>query len=603
MSGHILFQLVAVLVVQKVWMAALFGHVPLRQAQYFEPVLTTQLVRGGGLRLLAPWLIGAAFARWHRRLRASLPGSPSFGSAVVALAGLASVLAAFAMSPLPYPQFLEPVLVASVLKEDAATLLVVLTSIAVVPSLRATSWRRLDPRGRARLFVLVSAGILVWAFVTYDDNLYYGQAYDLDRAVLIVALAALAVHPAALPALLVVLMALAAQAHFPLPEGRWMWPDKLLPLMVLVVFQAFVLVRAVLRDRVRPALLPVALLCCVGAIYGRAAVNKLMLGPSPFTWVLDNDLSDLLMSAHVQIGWPDGVSTEGVLRMRRVLHGLHVPLAVATIAVEIAGFFLLTRWRLTRVLLVGFACLHAAILLCSGIFFWKWIVVDLALLAYLALLRRDAGAAKGEATVPAEGYGRWLKIVAPVVMLAGPLYLHDAGFAWFDTKLVSRFEVHAVGESGARYPVHPRFFAPYEMVMEQSRHGYAFDQPVLTGTFGTTMSWETRSILRDARPEDARAIAERQGRTDYSPEGAETFAMFVRRYVEEAERRGERVSWRSALAPPFHFRSAVPDDRFDLQEPVRAIEIRFVETLHTDEGLHRTRDVVVRTIDLAPRPR
>lgn len=588
LSASLTFQLVVLLALQLMFFHTLYWYVPLRPDEYAKPILVTRLLSFDGVLLVAPFLALFYAGLYFRRIREALPGSAGFSQVIAALSCVTVVAVLFAVGPLPYPLFLEPTMVRGVLEDDAATLLLLGCLLLLAPAVRATRWTDIDEAAHTRWLALIAAGMLTWAFVTYDVNLYFGHAYLLERLLLLACCAAIAWHPIAIAPFLVLLMMVAAQGHFPLPEGRWMWPDKLLPLGALVVLLAHVMVVALFGKRTRPEILLVALLCYVGANYGWAGLNKMARGPDVTTWLLHNDLSNLFVSSYVSGGWLGHWTPEEVIATRDTLHTFALPLGIVGLGTELCAFLLLMHRKLTRVALIAIVVLHIGIFLVSGIFFWKWIVFDLALVAYLHL-RRD---------VPI--YTKRLRMLGLVVMLGAPLYFFDAGFAWFDTKLVNYFEIYGVAESGNRYRIHPRFFAPYDMIYQQSRHFYALREPVLTGTYGTSIDWQLTEALQTATPDDLPEIRRRFGRDLYSANTEGTFLYMVRRYVESAQRQGYRKSWTSAIAPPFHFQTMMPDDVYDFQEPLTHVEIRFLEALATQDTIVETQDELVHRIELEP---
>jgi len=495
--------------------------------------------------------------------------------------------------------YFQPVIAFEAVKVDAVVVLLLAPFLALFLARRHIGWRDIDPGRHTRWFVVAVAGILTWSFTTYGVNLFYDQSHWLDRLLLLALWVALLIHPMAIVPFLVFMMCLATQGHFPLPEGSWMWPDKRLPLDVLVLFTSYLLLAAGLRRRIKPMLLPFALLCLVGATYAHAAFNKVLLGPSWLTWVLHNDLSNLVVSSYLSGNWLRGLGEQGVLDLAGFVRAVGVPMAIGTLLAEGAGLLLLIRWRLTQLVLVGFVLLHLGILATSGIFFWKWIAVDLALLVYLRLLRRDAAASDDPVVMERPSVHRPLLIaVGFAVMVFAPRYFHNVPFAWFDTKLVNYFEIYGIGESDRSYRIDPRFFAPYELVVQQSRHFYAATGPVIVGTYGTTLNWRVAQALDEATPDTLEDVRRRFGRTGTSPRMAQMLFQFVHRYLTNAERRGGRSTALRLLAPPFHFQRAPFDNRYDFQEPLKAVEIRFLEYLHGEGAIEKTLDVRIVRFDL-----
>lgn len=500
----------------------------------------------------------------------------------------------FQHSQLPFKAYFEPYLVAQLLKDYRPVFLALVPLLALVLARRHTTWAAIDPQKRTRWFIWIVAGIFAWAFSTYDVNLFYDQSHWLDRLLLIGLWIGLFFHPMALMPFLVLVVAIGTQQHYPLPEGPWTWPDKRLPLDILCSFAAYTLVRAVLGDRLKPFLPPLLFLCVIGWTYGHAAINKALLGEHLYSWVLHDDLGNLLVSSYLNNGWLRGLGDDGIISFAHVLHAIKVPLALATLLVELSGFALVIRWKLTRALLPLFFLFHLGVLSCSGIFFWKWMIVDGCLLWLLWRLRKDAEeTGEPAAATRVDFFKPRVTALAVAIMFAARFYFELVPFAWFDTKLTNYFEIYGVAERGQRYRLEPRFFAPYDIHIVQSRHYQAVQDTVLVGTFGSTLDWRVAEALEHASKETLPELHRRYGQRWTHRHFAFGFFEFVRRYVVNAQRRGGRRSIVSWIAPPFHFQHGTADDAFDFQERLMGVEIEFREYLYDGERIELTRKLPV----------
>lgn len=502
----------------------------------------------------------------------------------------------FAGARLPHAAYFEAVPLARIF--DRRTLLVLLAVHAawVLAAGRKMSWRRIDPRRRARLLVTGTAAIFALTIATYSYNFYYDQGFLLDR-LLVLALGVLVwLHPAWVLPFLVAMLALAHQTLYPLPEAAWAWPDKRLPLDFLVLFVSYLYVRTVTRPR-RHVVLVLAL-ALTGAVYSHAAITKLGFGPAPWSWVVDNELSNLVVSSFLTSGWLRPLGEATVLWLAKAADPWDPLLQGLTLVLELAGFAVLLRGRLTRYVLAGFVVMHTGILLASGIFFWKWIVFDLLLLWYFDAVRRDSG----PAAVPLRGpYRIDRRLFAPatvalvLLVVAGTrFYFYNVPFAWWDTRLANQVRLQAVTASGERYPIDGRSFAPYDVLFVQSRFYYLVDVPVLAGTFGTCRSYPLFTALERATPEDLPGLRGEYGRVLAVPAVRPVFAAFVRRFVTNAiARRGEGLLL-EALAPPFHFQGTPPADAFDFAQPIERVDVVWEETFYDgDEVVPVVRGLVM----------
>jgi hypothetical protein len=513
-------------------------------------------------------------------------------SIVAVLAILHSSL--FRYGQLPALSYFEPVLAIEAAKRVEFVLLVGLPLLAMFVEARILSWHVLDPRFRTRSLICGVAGILAWTCSTYPVNLYYDQIHIVDRLLIVAVWVWLWFHPIAIVPFLGMVMVMMGQQVTPLPEGSWTWPDKRLPLDLLTAFAAYLLVRALLRDRVKPFVLPFTLLCVTGAVYGHAAVNKALLGPDLLWWVSNNDLSNLLVSSHVQGGWLRQLSDETIVAIAQKMHVFKLPLAGVTFLIELSGFALAVRWQLTRVLLLGFIAFHVGVLASSGIFFWKWMIVDALLLWYFTMLHRDARVQTDRpASERVACFAPRMSLLAVAVMVAVRFVVPLVPFAWLDTRVVNFFEIYGVSASGERYRLEARFFAPYDILVHQSRHFALVDGPVLVGTYGVTFDPAIARALDNAEPKDLPGLRSRFGQDWRSESLDATYVDFIRRYVVNAQRRGRREAVADWLVPPFHFRTTLPPDTYRSQQRLAAVEIEFLEYLFDGSRIVPIRKVQV----------
>jgi hypothetical protein len=214
------------------------------------------------------------------------------------------------------------------------------------------------------------------------------------------------------------------------------------------------------------------------------------------------------------------------------------------------------------------------------------------------MLHRDAATGTdADARQRVQFFTPRMTALALIVMAAAPLYFSLVPFAWFDTRLVNVFEIYGVAESGRRYRLDGRFFAPYDVHIQQSRHYALLDGTVLVGTYGVTMDAELAAALETATPGDLPALHRRYGQQWTDPSTASTIRDFLQRSVATAQRRGPD-SLVSRLAPPFHFRTTPPPDTYDFQEPLTSVDVEFREYLYNGSRIIPTQHVPVATIPL-----
>lgn len=127
-----------------------------------------------------------------------------------------------------------------------------------------------------------------------------------------------------------------------------------------------------------------SLFIAVAASYFASGIEKLMIG-----WIYRNDISQLYLSSVFQLRF----SFFGGLykSIASGLQFLSVPSQAVAVVIELLPAFLITNPYaiLASLSLILVVVLHISIFITSGIFFWKWIIIDL-LLAYTLLKKRNS---------------------------------------------------------------------------------------------------------------------------------------------------------------------------------------------------------------------
>jgi hypothetical protein len=351
-------------------------------------------------------------------------------------------------------------------------------------------------------------------------------------------------------------------------------------------------VRLALRARAQVYLFGVV--CLVGATYAHAAIEKMRLGEHLWSWMLDDHLANIFVSGHKHGGWLRGVSDAKIISIARVLDWFRLPMAIGTIVVELGMAFLLVRPRLTRWLPAAAIGLHLAIYLTSGIFFWKWMLVHLAFMWWVRKLMADdsAGSEPVPASAPLAIYRRPTVVLSLIVILGSRFLWPNVAFAWADTRLTNFFVIRGVGQSGKSYRIDARFFAPYDLTVQQCRFYYTMHEPVLVGTYGSSNSLALAETLETTTPETLPALVAERGVVRYNPRAIDALGVFLQHSLEVAMRRGHRGYWLHTVSAPYHFQTTV-GEVYAFQEPLVAFNVTFEEWLYHDDQLTRTREIMV----------
>lgn len=465
------------------------------------------------------------------------------------------------------------------LTDPKVVLLLLAPAAAVVWLRRRLRWADVIEGRLVRLVMLAAAGTLLVSSAFYEPNWFFGQLHLVDRALLVSLFALSFWRPIALVPFTIVSGLVVSQ--FAIPLGRYTWNDKRLLFDVVILFCLAAgagIVRR--RDGVQ---------ALVGAI-GVLLVSWYLvpaLGKIDLLWLSREELANMARSAHLA-GWLPGGSSDRVADLVASANGL---LVLAAIVVELGSIlFLLGRRRLALAALVTLPGLHLMVFLVSGIFFWKWMVLELALIAFVARADRRTLAT----------FGPLLVLLALPVALLSPRLFGVATLAWYDTPYTVNLELEAVGTSGTVYRVDRDDMAPYEVLLSQGRLGFVAQPRYLVGSVGTALDWEIASRIAQARSASDIAQAEQQfAVSQYDEADALVFDRFVRARFED---------WtdQPPLGPPHHIWTGrapgflnVPPVSFAGQEEVTEVRVRMHKVWWDGQRYQPLADCVVRAVPIA----
>ena len=453
---------------------------------------------------------------------------------------------------------------------------------------RALRWSALGG-GVLRLYAAALGLLLVWLSSLYGYNYYYDQAHLADRALLWLLWGLLLWHPAGLGPL--VWWAQLMQGQFQYPLGAYSLTD-LRPiyeqLMLLQIFLAAQVTLAWMRPRwpVLSRWLPVLppfwalALCLQAANYLGPGWGKLRLG-----WLWEDQLANFWLAAY-SYGWLTSLGTERALALAAWLTRFNQPLLLLTLILELGVVFILWRRRLTLLLLLGMVGLHLAIVALSGIFFWKWILLDLLLFGVVWRQKPAEQAAL---------YDRPVVLAAFLLMLGSNLYFRPTSLYWYDTPLTQRFNVEVVTTTGDVYSLERNFLRPYQIIFAKEGFHVLNPEPFLVGTYGATSELAVQRALQAAeRPEDLAAIGAQYGLRAANPVGQRQVDGFLRAYFQSYNQQRRFAGWLG----PDHIQVERPAGAYDGQAPVARVQIRYLQSWYDGQQLWTVGDEIIHVTEI-----
>jgi len=260
---------------------------------------------------------------------------------------------------------------------------------------------------------------------------------------------------------------------------------------------------------------------------------------------------------------------------------------VFVLIVETAFLFVLWRRSLAVVLLTCIIAFHLGVFFMYGYFFWTWILLNASL---LILLLRDWRTQK--ITV----FGWPQLILSFAIITFASLWANPSHLGWYDTRMTYNYRYEAIGESGTKYTIPPRFFEPYGDVFTMSNFSYIVkDHGILVSPYGITGNRERAEKTQEARtPEEIFALESEIGLKKHDPARTEKFYAFVTRYISNWNVNHEKAVDFGPLQPPAQFWSTGRGKLFNGQEAIREVVVKEVTTFYDEKKLYVIRELDIR---------
>jgi len=245
--------------------------------------------------------------------------------------------------------------------------------------------------------------------------------------------------------------------------------------------------------------------------------------------------------------------------------------------------------------------LHSLIFTLMGIFFWKWIWMDLCLLLVVWRMKQPLA----ELLFSRKNLAYSLATITGIFFVIEPW-----GQGSLNTSLTATYRFEAVGESGNRYALSSGSFAPYDVIFAQRRFYCLSDRAPIVSTFGSTKKWKMHQAILNLGPEsqaidqliDANHMDDSSKRALQVADAklVHQFDQFVRKFV-----RAKLAAGKPGLmnhAGPFRHILQSPKgaglDPCDWQEPITRIDVFEVRKYLDAQAIHTLKDELCHRVHL-----
>ncbi|MEP7126545.1 MAG: hypothetical protein ABJE95_36780 [Byssovorax sp.] len=464
----------------------------------------------------------------------------------------------------------------------------VIPTVVLLAARRKLRWTDWEAGKSLRVMVMVMLVTLAWSGSTFEYNIYLDRGHALDR-LLLVALTLMSWRtPLAVPFATRWSIVMLKEAYVPIPLDDFDF--RSVP-EVLIVFSCFTWASLHKSFKTRHFLL--VGLGAWASYYYAAGMAKINYGPS-WSWFLENHISNISANAHVR-GWlsflSDSTFSKGVAFIRR----FDLALAGYTLLIELGALVVFVHPRVVRTWVLLCALLHFGIFAFTGIFFWKWMVTNLAFYFFLRY---------GGSTIVKQMCRPRLVVLFAIAMVynsRGRGYFYpQTGVAWYDSKFMENYVLYAIGKSGHKYLIRPGYLAPMDTHWTQGRLCYATNERSITGIYGSTGNFPLLQKLEAlSTPEEALKLLSTGGVCTNVKRRA-IFDEFFTRYFGNLNHHDRGLQWVSWIGAPRHLWVFPKGDLYDRQEPVEKIELWRDLVVNQGEQLHHLEMKLVHTVPIPP---
>ena len=416
-------------------------------------------------------------------------------------------------------------------------LLVVILVAMVFITLRWSSicstWKNLGLPRAVRIYTVFIAAIMSWASASYDYNLYLDTYHHMDRILLLVAIPAIYWRPGFLLPYLCILCVYLGQ--YSLGIGGYSWAEFSMLIGLLSLSVAVLILRACLQRDWSVEYLLIAV-CFIASHYWIAGWGKYQLD-----WHQVNEVYRLLSNTYANgwLGWLDQQEISAVIRWTIPLN---TPILIGTLILEWGVLLVLWRKASLQLFIVCWIVFHFSIFASSGIFFWKWISIEIALLLLLQNLPQKLTL---ELFTPA-------RFALSTLLIATSLYWSQATkLAWLDMPMTYTYKFTAETENGEHFNLPPAFFGPYDYQFTLGKFDYLSKHRNIRIAWGATSNKRLLQLANQARtPEDVLKFEKEHGALTYDQDRTKALARFLRKFSDSYNRKGSKPGFYSLIKAP-----------------------------------------------------
>lgn len=334
---------------------------------------------------------------------------------------------------------------------------------------------------RLRIICYTCILLLSWNYILYDYN-YFLNHWDLfDRILLFISLVLAIYNPVFL--ILIIIQALVISQQFQYPSFfDYSYTDKSIVITIAIIAWLYIVVKTSIYKALPEVFVFVLILGTICHWYWMAGLGKLEIN-----WLEKNELYKLFLVT-VDYNWLYFLEWQSKLYIAEFLKKHNDVISFVTIVIELLfPLIILINKRVFIFVLISFMFFHFSVFFSSGIFFWKWIVLEIVIL-FCYLNYNELWLSKNRIDI---------LLLYFVFLFSATFYSSTIKLSWFDSGIYNKYEFKVKNCHGEIFNVEPSFFSPYDLSFAQNRFDFINDDKIRTSTFGSTLDENVLSLRNE----------------------------------------------------------------------------------------------------------
>ena len=468
-----------------------------------------------------------------------------------------------AVTALPQASYFKPLIAIELIKNLFSSpfkiaLAILLAGFIIIQFKRFwIPWSQLELSRYIRPFILLLAVILCWWFVTYDYNLYFNQAHYYDRFLLITLVLFIAWRPFFILPFLLLLTSIIWQFFIPLEKAA-SWCQPSMPLRLLTMFVATQFFYALTGKQKIIDWLFLGV-CIIAAHYWVPGIGKVQLN-----WISYGHIHNIVQATYAN-GWLAFLDPLQISAIIRHLAELDWLIRIPVQGLQLGAVIVLWRRFSLLALLTCWTIFHVGIFATTGILFWQWIVIEISIVLLIRALWKNESPSF---------INRHYFCLSVLLISTSMIWVKPTKLAWYDTPISYTYRFEAIGESGRRYTLPPRFFAPYDFLFTLGSLRYLSPATKLPVTWGASVNREIADKLLQAKTKKTiLQIETKYGHNFYDPDKCMVFDDFIRQFILNLNKRGSKSTIFGTIQAPRQLWTFSRGTAYDYQEFISRVNI------------------------------